>query len=117
MTNLIKMLLIVGLTASTNSFANTTCDSLAQCQQTIQHNLYQHWKARYNYPGASVALMVKNDLQGEVEVTVTKSSGFAQFDQSAVEALSQSLKHLTPQNLSETEMAKLKTFKLNLSAE
>ncbi|MCE2572694.1 TonB C-terminal domain-containing protein [Motilimonas eburnea] len=117
MTKLGKLLLLLGLVISTQSVANTVCDSLAQCQQVIQQNLYQHWKARYNYPGATVVLMVRNDLQGNIDVAIEKSSGFDPFDQSAVDAITQSLKQLAPRNLSEEDMAKLKVFKLNLSAE
>lgn len=117
MTYLKQAIFIMTLAISVSTKANTVCENLAQCQQAVQTGLYQHWKARYNYPGASVTLMVKNDLQGNVEVDVTKSSGFDKFDQSAVEALRQSLMQLEPQNLNEQDMIKLKAFQLNLSAE
>ncbi|MCE2593944.1 TonB C-terminal domain-containing protein [Motilimonas cestriensis] len=109
--------ILTALIASPAALAMTTCKDLAHCQQAMQESIYQHWKARHSYPGASVTVMVNNDLMGNVDISVEQSSGFAKFDQSAIEALKNSILALDPSSLSEEELSKLKTFRLSLKAE
>ncbi|MCE0557289.1 TonB C-terminal domain-containing protein [Motilimonas sp. E26] len=113
----ITMAILAALITTPAASAMTTCEDLVQCQQAMQENIYQHWKARHTYPGSTVTVMVNNDLMGNVDVTVEQSSGFAKFDQSAVEALKNSILTLDPSSLPEEDLAKLKKFKLRLRAE
>lgn len=100
-----------------SAHATTPCQHIAQCQQRMQANLYQHWKARRSYPGATMIAMVNNDLAGNIQIEVIKSSGFAAFDLSAVIALKSSLLTLDTRALSATDQARFKQFKLTLRAE
>lgn len=111
------MTIFSALIASPAAFAMTVCNDLTQCQQAMQENIYQHWKARHSYPGATVTVMVNNDLMGNVDISVEQSSGFAKFDQSAIEAVKNSILDLEPSSLSEEELGKLRKFKLSLKAE
>ena len=97
--------------------ATTPCQHIAQCQQQMQTNLYQHWKARHSYPGAAMIAIVNNDLSGNIKIEVIKSSGFEAFDQSAVTALKNSLLALDTRALSAADKARFKQFKLTLRAE
>ncbi len=109
--------LILMFTASHNATGQTLCTAPEQCQNAMQTHLYEHWKARYSYPTAEVALLIQNNLAGTIQVEIEKSSGFEEFDQSAVKAITESLAQLDFSQLSSQQQKQFRRFRLKLIAE